>query len=205
MSEIHLNKFEKEKRVIELHLAGKTIREIAKEVHMSFTPISNIIKTYERKKELKVKREENNQNGQIKKPLISTQAYKLFSDGQKLTDVAIELEIPARKAVELWSQFLRLERMEDCYEFYHEYSDDIPRFLSIATFIKRNNLSGEDIVNVLRKANDIINLNQNISNLKAEIERLKQTKNNYSLNQNTNYQPLLPLGLPEHYYRYYNY
>jgi hypothetical protein len=27
------NKFEKEKRVIELHLAGKTIRDIAKEVH----------------------------------------------------------------------------------------------------------------------------------------------------------------------------
>ena len=205
MSEIHLNKFEKEKRVIELHLAGKTIREIAKEVHMSFTPISNIIKTYERKKELKVKREENNQNGQIKKPLISTQAYKLFRDGHKLTDVAIDLEIPARKAVELWSQFLRLERMEDCYEFYHEYSDDIPRFLSIATFMKRNNLTGEDIVNVLRKANDIINLNQNISNLKAEIERLKQTKNNYTLNQNTNHQPILPLGLPEHYYRYYNY
>ena len=38
MSEIHLNKFEKEKRVIELHLEkGQTIREIAKEVHMSFS------------------------------------------------------------------------------------------------------------------------------------------------------------------------
>ena len=55
MSEIPLNKYEKEKRVIELHLAGKTIREIAKEVHMSFTPISNIIKAYERKKNYKLK------------------------------------------------------------------------------------------------------------------------------------------------------
>ena len=36
MSEIVLNKFEKEKRVIELHLEGKTIRDIAKEDHMSF-------------------------------------------------------------------------------------------------------------------------------------------------------------------------
>jgi hypothetical protein len=62
---------------------------------------------------------------------------------------------------------------------------------------------GKDIVNVLRTANDIINLNQNYSNLKAEIEKLKQNKNNYSLNQNTtNYQPLLPLGLPQYYYRY---
>jgi DNA-binding NarL/FixJ family response regulator len=49
MSEIPLNKYEKEQRVIELHLAGKTIREIAKELHMSFTPISKIIKAYEKK------------------------------------------------------------------------------------------------------------------------------------------------------------
>ena len=56
MSEIHLNKFEKEKRVIELHFEkGQTIREIAKEVHMSFRDISNIIKTYEKKKEYQVK------------------------------------------------------------------------------------------------------------------------------------------------------
>jgi transposase len=48
MSEIHLNKFEKEKRVIELHNQGKTIREIAREVHMSFRDISNLIKAYEK-------------------------------------------------------------------------------------------------------------------------------------------------------------
>ena len=46
MSEIPLNKFEKEKRVIELHKEGKTIRDISKEVHMSFSPISKIIKVY---------------------------------------------------------------------------------------------------------------------------------------------------------------
>ncbi len=49
MSEILLNKFEKEKRVIELYQNGKTIREISKEVHMSFRDISNLIKGYEKK------------------------------------------------------------------------------------------------------------------------------------------------------------
>ena len=59
----------------------------------------------------------------------------------------------------------------------------------------------QDIANVLRKANDVINLNHTILNLKGEIEKLKQTKNNYSLNQKTNYQQPVPLGpLP----RYYN-
>ena len=103
--------------------------------------------------------------------------------------------------MKLWSQFLRLEGMEDCYEFYKDHSNDIPAFLSINTFMKRNNIAGKDIAPVLRAATDVISLNQIQSNLEAEIEKLKQTKNNYSLNQNTNYQPqLLPLGLPKYYY-----
>ena len=110
MSEIPLNKYEKEKRVIEMHLAGKTIREIAKELHMSFTPISNIIKAYERKITLQAKRKENNQNGQIKKPLISTQAYKLFSDGKKPTEVVIELDIPPEKVEKLLVSIFKIRK-----------------------------------------------------------------------------------------------
>ena len=92
--------------------------------------------------------------------------------------------------------------MYECFEFYQEHSYDIPTFLSINNFLERNDIYGKDIVNVLRTANDVINLNQTILNLKGEIEKLKQMKNNYSLNQNTmkiHYLP--PLGpLP----RYYN-
>ena len=140
-----------------------------------------------------------------KKPSISTQAFKLFKEGKKLTDVAIDLEIPARKALKLWSQFLRLEGMEDCYEFYKEHSYDIPRFLSINTFMKRNNISGNDVVNVLRTANDVINLNQIISNLKAELNRLEQKKINLSYYSASGYslQPLLPFNKPN--YNYYHY
>jgi hypothetical protein len=38
-----LTRSEKEELVIQLYEEGKTIREIAKEVHMSFGPIGNII------------------------------------------------------------------------------------------------------------------------------------------------------------------
>ena len=60
--------------------------------------------------------------------------------------------------------------------------------------MKRNNVSGRDIVNVLRTANDVNNLNQIHSNRKTEIEKLKQIKNNYLLNQNNNYHQPMPLG-----------
>ena len=55
---------------------------------------------------------------------------------------------------------------------------------------------------MLRKANDVINLNQTILNFNGQIEKLKQMKNNYSLNQNTMKIYYLPLlgPLP----RYYN-
>ena len=202
MSEIHLNKFEKEKRVIELHLANKTIREIAKEVHMSFTPISNIIKAYERRKELQAKRAESNKTNQPKKPSISTQAFKLFRDGKKLTDVAIDLEIPARKALKLWFQFLRLERMYECYEFYQVFQSQIPELLAIGTFIRENNVDTRNISRILKEATDVYHLQSYRTEIKNEIERLKQMKNKYTLNQNTtNYQQPVPLGpLP----RYYN-
>ena len=74
-----LNKFEKEQKVIELHSKeGKTLKEIAKIVKMSFRDISKIIKAYEKKITLQANRKENNQNGQIKKPLISTQLIGYF-------------------------------------------------------------------------------------------------------------------------------
>ena len=169
---------------------------------MSFRDISNIIKKYERKKELQAKREENNQSSQIKKPLISTQAYKLFSDGKKLIDVAIELEIPARKAVRLWSQYLRLEKMYECYEFYQIFQSQIPELLSIGSFIRENNVDTRNISRILKEATDVYHLQSYRAEIKNEIEKLKQMKNNYSSNQNTmkNYY-LPPLGpLP----RYYN-
>ena len=46
MSHILWNKFD---RVIELQLEGKTIREISREVHISFRDILKIIKVYDRK------------------------------------------------------------------------------------------------------------------------------------------------------------
>ena len=204
MSEIHLNKFEKEKRVIELHLAGKTIREIAKEVHMSFTPISNIIKAWERKKELQAKREESHKTNQPKKPSISSQAFILFKEGKQIDEVKVLLDIPFKLAIGYWRQYLKSIRMFEAFEFYQENSYDMPTFLRINTFLKLNNVYGTDIVNVLRTAKDILNLNKTYSNLKIEINNLEQKRMKLLYYSHPGYslQPL-PLNKPNYnYYRY---
>ena len=190
-----LNKFEKEQKVIELHKQGKTYKEISIQAHKNFRDIKKIITAYERKEELQAKREESNQSTQPKKPPISTQAFKLFREGKKLTDVTIELEIPARKAVKLWSQFLKLERMSECYEFYQDYQYEIPQLLTISSFIKRNNIEIEKIITLLKNVKDILNLQSYHSHLKNEIGKSEQIKKNYIASQNTKFQlhPMQPL------------
>ena len=201
MSEIPLNKFEKRDLIIKLHKEGKTYRDICSIGHVSPRDIKPILKEYERKKRLENKKgKENNQQTTTKNPSISTQAFVLYQEGKKIDEVKVLLDIPFKFALKYWAQYLKSLRIYEAYEFYKDHSYDIPTFLSINNFLKRNDIYGKDIVNVLRTTNDVISLNQTIINLKTEIERLKQTKNNYSLNQNI--KPLLPLGLPEHYYRY---
>ena len=80
--------------------------------------------------------------------------------------------------------------MEECYDFFQEYQYDLPVLFSINTFLGRNDINGKDIVNVLRTANDVINLNQTILNQKTEIEKLEQMKKKYSFQLLPPMQPL---------------
>jgi transposase len=77
-----LTQKEKETLVIELYKQGANRREIAKKVHMSFSPISDIIKRFEG-----VESKEKN-------PLSKeTKALKLFSKGKDLVYVATKLDM----------------------------------------------------------------------------------------------------------------
>ena len=176
-----LNKFEKEQKVIELHSKeGKTLKEIAKIVKMSFRDISKIIKAYDKKIRLQQpKKEENNQSSKIKKLSLSSQAFVLYQEGKKPSEVKVLLDIPFKKTMIYWAQYLKSIRMFESFEFYLDHSYDIPTLLSINIFMKRNHTSGNDVVNVLREANDVINLNQIISNLKSECETWQLVKYNH--------------------------
>ena len=94
--------------------------------------------------------------------------------------------------------------MFESYEFYRDYQYDIPTFLSINNFLKRNNVSGNNIANVLREDTDIINLNQTHYNLKTEVKNLEQKKM-YLQNYSTSPYSLQPLPFNKPNYNYYRY
>src|SRR5688572_27556602 len=118
MSEIHLNKYEKEEKVIKLHKEGKTIRAIAPLVHMSFGPISKIIKAYDKKIELETKKRENNQESTTKKLSLSSKAFILYQEGNQIEKVKVLLDISFKLAIKYWKQYIRSIRMFEAFEFY---------------------------------------------------------------------------------------
>ena len=71
------------------------------------------------------------------------------------------------------------------------YSDTrYPELLAISTFIRQNQVDITNITSVLKDAKDIFHLQSYRSEIKNEIERLKQNKNNQQYFQNNLYYPL---------------
>ena len=120
---------EKETLVIELYKQGKTRREIAKQVHMSFSPISDIIKRFEG-----VESKENNP------PSKETKALKLFSEGKNPVSVAIELDMKIDEIKRLYLEYLNMNGLNDLTKFYYEQGD---QFLPFVQFF--NNLRSKGI------------------------------------------------------------
>jgi hypothetical protein len=176
MSEIPLNKFAKEKRVIELHFEeGKTIRDIAKQVHMSFRDISKIIKRHDKKLRLETKEESLAQTKKVSK---NGQAYHLFLDGKTPVDVAIDLNLDFDKVRKYWTEFLRLQNMKDLYNIYIENEYHLDYLFRIYYFMIRNKILIKDCESVLRNVDNVIKLNQYLSNIRFQINKLEQRRNN---------------------------
>jgi transposase len=193
-----LNQLEKQELIIKLRKEGKSYREIAHIARVSLRDIKPTLRKYERK--LQTKKGEDN-NSKIKKlSKKRCRAYDLFRNRKNPVEVAIDLELDYEEVKKYWTEYLRLNNMTKLYNIYIENEFHLDYLFKIYYFMLRNGIPIKDCENVLRVAQETPNLNQYHSNLKAEIEKLEQIKNSYALNQNTNYKPLLPLGLPKYYY-----
>ena len=192
-----LNKFEKEKRVIQMHSEeGRTIRAIAQEVHMSFKDISKIIKSYDKKQTAKIN---NNDSLQTRKLLKCTKAYDLFQKGNTPVMVANILQIGFYEVRKYWSEYLRLENMKNLYNIYIDNEFNLDYLFKIYYFMLRNKIPKKDCENVLRNVDNVINLQQSISNLQIEFEEWVRVKNN------RDNRPLEPLPRRNTYYTNYHF
>ena len=148
MSEDKLNRFEKEKRVIELYKDGQTIREISQVVHMAFRDISQITKKFI---------EDTDENKKLQKK-ISIEALSLFHQGKKPIEVAISLELGCEETEKIYKQYQRLNNLHILDSIYQEIKEEIASFIDIYYKFKGENRTSEEIkalVSILQEVSDL--------------------------------------------------
>jgi DNA-binding Lrp family transcriptional regulator len=156
---------EKEERVKQLYEEGKTVREIAKEVHMSFSDIGAIIKKV-------------TGDNSVTKPPVSTEtrALQLFSSGKRPIDVTIELDISPEEAEKFFIHYWRLKQQYDFEVQYKDIKNRLPSFLKVYGVIVREGVTEKEAVNFVRCANEIPQLRNVYESLKKEIVGLENKK-----------------------------
>jgi hypothetical protein len=128
-----LTRKERERIVLDLYYnQGKNIREIAQEARMSFRDIGSILNKADeaqRKEQLQdnddnVSDEKHHQQEQQQLSL-STQAYKLFSDGKSPIQVAVALNQKESEIARFYKEYCKLNHMHDLNIVYEELKGDI--------------------------------------------------------------------------------
>jgi transposase len=163
---------EREQYVIKLYEQGKTIREIAKGVHMSFGSIGAIIRSSkgEASSEDKEHREENN----ISK---AAQALKLFSKGKEPLEVAINLDLGAEEVKRHYREYLQLKGLHRLNSIYDEIGNLLPSFLMLFSRMKDGGMMNEkDITNILKSAIELPDIKDRIRELTEQENFLERQR-----------------------------
>ena len=156
-----MNRQEKQELVSRLYKEGKTMREISKEVHMSFGDIGSITKKL-------------NGNLEPKRKEISkeSQALKLFRKGKNPVDVAISLDVSASKAAGIYKQFWKLRGLYKLLQLYELVKSDISLLVKVHDIVKKYNLEKKDIINIVRYAPKHLYLKDEIEKLECQLDSI---------------------------------
>jgi hypothetical protein len=177
-----LNNVEKEKLVIDLYYnQRKNVRQVAQEARISFRDIAAILK----KKYTAAVNDgdgigsgngivvamDNQQqqlgNGSSQSNQKSTQAYKLFSEGKKPVEVAIQLGLSERQATRYCREYWELKGLHELTFLYEERKHHLSSFLKLHSIMQRQGIDDEnDVANVLKYANDL-----QIRNFKTNLQK----------------------------------
>jgi transposase len=168
--EMVLTRSEKEDLVVQLYEEGKSYREIAKEVHMSFGPIGNIIRKVTGDSGI----DSNN------KPIMSkeTEALKLFQEGKTLVEAAIILEISSDDTEDLYLGFLRLKNLHRLVLLHEELKYQLPSFFKLCKILRSAGIREEDAADLIKDAKQIPSLRNTFWDLTNANTNLEEQNNN---------------------------
>lgn len=156
-----MNRGEKHQLVCQLYKEGKTMREIAKDVHMSFSDIGSI--TRKLNDHLQPKR---------KGISIESKALKLFRKRRNPVDVAISLNLPPTLAASIYKQFWKLRGLNKLFHLYEEVENDIGLVTKVYDVMKKYRLTRKEIINIVTYAPRHLFLSDEIEELELQLDSL---------------------------------
>jgi len=156
-----MNRREKHQLVVQLYNEGKTMREISKQVHMSFGDIGSIIKKVNQ--ELEPKSMEKSQE---------SQALKLFRKGKNPVDVVISLDLSPSKTAEIYKQFWELKGLYGLLHLFDRIKPDISLLLRVHDIMKKYDLTKKDIINIVNYADEHDFLKEDIQEMREQFNDL---------------------------------
>jgi predicted transcriptional regulator len=156
------NRSQKEQCVIELYEQGKTIREIAEDVHMSFATIISIIKKHTG--------EDKDKEKTISK---DTQAIKLFSQGKTPVDVVVELDLSPDEASRIYREFWKLKGLHQLDATYEEIKNDMPSSLRLFRMMKKEGFAEKDILELLKHSKQLSSLDLIVDSRRKKVKLLE--------------------------------
>jgi hypothetical protein len=132
-----LTRQEKEDYVLELYRQKKTYHEIAKEARVSLRDIGPILK----------------RSGIEQSLSLSSQAYKLFSEGKSPNEVAIALNNREPEVTQLYQEYWRLNQLYNLNQIYEETKGNFSFLLELYSRTKAAGMTVAHIIRLLRVAN----------------------------------------------------
>jgi Mor family transcriptional regulator len=147
-----ISRQEMEKKVEDLYFnQGKTFRDIAKDLRLSFTRISQIVRKHQNEIDEKSNNSNNITMDKCKPQLsLSSQAYKLFSKGKTSVEVAIELDLPEPQVTQLHLEYWRLKSPDKIETLYAKIGTNIFPLLKLYNMLViERKMSVEEVAKVV--------------------------------------------------------
>ena len=168
---VALTREERRKHVLDLHSEGMGTREISKLLHMSFTDIAKILKDADKEKESEQQR--------TRQELLSSRAYKLFSEGKSRVQVAIELNIRASEAIIFQREYWELKDLHNLNQIYQEIKGNTRHVVNLYKSVKATGMVVQHIITLLKVANNNLpSVEYRHKRLKQEVISLQEQKRN---------------------------
>jgi hypothetical protein len=112
---------------------------------MSLRDISIILRKYQVSHEIVTTKDNGNGNNDKSASQKATQAYRLFSEGKKPFEVAIELGIREAQVNKFFREFWKLKRLNQLYEIYQQIRYYLPSFLKLHKALKKKGLNPNNV------------------------------------------------------------